>query len=199
MCAQISRLEGDRLAHVVDIIQSALPPNSRSNSNESEDAELEIPVDELDTFTLRKLQDYVMGASASSVTMLQPKKKRGPPPGVSPRAPKEPAAKKAKTSGQVGRPSKQKLQGQQQSVESVNYTNISAPASTTAPTFFSDRTFDSAAAEGSGSDNDGNTHSCFIFVLIFLRGAARAPWTIGQFGFVCFRDGCGVSSGRCAG
>jgi hypothetical protein len=42
------------MVRVVDIIKSALPHESRDDSDE-----IEIPLDELDTLTLRKLQQFV--------------------------------------------------------------------------------------------------------------------------------------------
>jgi hypothetical protein len=54
LISRIHRLPPDRMARVVDIIQSAMPPSDRDDSDE-----VEIPLDELDTKTLRKLQDFV--------------------------------------------------------------------------------------------------------------------------------------------
>ena len=54
LIAQIHKLPGEKMARVVHIIQSALPPSDREDGDE-----VEIPLDELDTATLRKLQDYV--------------------------------------------------------------------------------------------------------------------------------------------
>ena len=42
------------MQQVVDIIQDAIPPEKRGEGDE-----IEIPLDELDTFTLRKLQSFV--------------------------------------------------------------------------------------------------------------------------------------------
>jgi hypothetical protein len=42
------------MPHVLNIIQSALPP--REND---EDGDIEVPLDALDTFTLRKLQKFI--------------------------------------------------------------------------------------------------------------------------------------------
>ena len=54
LISRIHKLVPDRMAKVVDIIQSALPPCDRDDTDE-----VEIPLEELDTKTLRKLQDYV--------------------------------------------------------------------------------------------------------------------------------------------
>ena len=42
------------MQQVVDIIQDAIPPEKRGEGDE-----IEVPLDELDTFTLRKLQSFV--------------------------------------------------------------------------------------------------------------------------------------------
>ena len=42
------------MQQVVDIIKDAIPPEKRGEGDE-----IEIPLDELDTFTLRKLQSFV--------------------------------------------------------------------------------------------------------------------------------------------
>lgn len=42
------------MPHVLNIIQSALPP--RENEDEGD---IEVPLDALDTFTLRKLQKFI--------------------------------------------------------------------------------------------------------------------------------------------
>jgi hypothetical protein len=55
LIAQIHRLPGEKMDHVVEIIQAAMKPNQRGDNND----EIEIPLDELDTLTLRKLQRYV--------------------------------------------------------------------------------------------------------------------------------------------
>jgi len=51
----IQRLDGEQINAVVDIIQSAMPHIDCGGDSD----ELEIPMDELDTYTLRQLQDYV--------------------------------------------------------------------------------------------------------------------------------------------
>lgn len=67
LIAQIHKLPADKMPHVLNIIQSALPP--REND---EDGDIEVPLDALDTFTLRKLQKFievsvVFGGDTSSV------------------------------------------------------------------------------------------------------------------------------------
>ena len=52
LIAQIHNLPPDRMETVVEIIQAAMPNNGG-------DEEIEIPLDDLDTMTLRKLQSYV--------------------------------------------------------------------------------------------------------------------------------------------
>jgi len=54
LIANIMKLDGDQMTSVVDIIQSAMPHTACGDGDE-----VEIPVDELDTYTLRQLQDYV--------------------------------------------------------------------------------------------------------------------------------------------
>jgi len=54
LISQIHKLPGERMQKVLDIIQSALPASEREDADE-----VEINVDELDTVTLRKLQEYV--------------------------------------------------------------------------------------------------------------------------------------------
>ena len=54
LIAQIHKLPSDKMPHVLNIIQSALPP--RENE---EDGDIEVPLDALDTFTLRKLQKFI--------------------------------------------------------------------------------------------------------------------------------------------
>jgi len=54
LIAQIHKLAPEKMEHVLNIIQDALPP--RENDD---DAEIEIPLDALDTFTLRKLQKFI--------------------------------------------------------------------------------------------------------------------------------------------
>ena len=54
LISRIHKLAPERMTRVVEIIQSAIPPSNRGDSDE-----VEIPLDELDTKTLRKLQEYV--------------------------------------------------------------------------------------------------------------------------------------------
>lgn len=54
LIAQIHKLPADKMPHVLNIIQSALPP--REND---EEGDIEVPLDALDTFTLRKLQKFI--------------------------------------------------------------------------------------------------------------------------------------------
>jgi hypothetical protein len=54
LISNIMKLDGDQMTTVVDIIQSAMPTTACGEGDE-----VEIPVDELDTYTLRQLQDYV--------------------------------------------------------------------------------------------------------------------------------------------
>jgi Bromodomain extra-terminal - transcription regulation len=55
LISQIHKLPADKMDQVVEIVQAAIKPGQRSDGNE----EIEIPLDELDTLTLRKLQRYV--------------------------------------------------------------------------------------------------------------------------------------------
>ena len=60
----IQRLDGDQITAVVDIIQSAMP----STDCGGEGDEVEIPMDELDTYTLRQLQDYVHSIQQQTIS-----------------------------------------------------------------------------------------------------------------------------------
>jgi len=55
LISQIHALPPQKLAKVIEIIQASLPPGRADDNGE----EVEIPIDELDTTTLRKLQEYV--------------------------------------------------------------------------------------------------------------------------------------------
>jgi len=55
LISQIQKLPADKMDQVVEIVQAAIKPGQRGVGNE----EIEIPLDELDTLTLRKLQKYV--------------------------------------------------------------------------------------------------------------------------------------------
>jgi hypothetical protein len=61
----IQRLDGDQITAVVDIIQSAMP----STDCGGEGDEVEIPMDELDTYTLRQLQDYVHSVQQQAISV----------------------------------------------------------------------------------------------------------------------------------
>lgn len=52
---QIQVLPPERMDFVIETIQAAMKPNQRGDGNE----DIEIPLDELDTATLRKLQRYI--------------------------------------------------------------------------------------------------------------------------------------------
>ncbi|CAE7373079.1 GTE8, partial [Symbiodinium microadriaticum] len=54
LISNIMKLDGEQMTGVVDIIQSAMPSAACGDGDE-----VEIPVDELDTYTLRTLQEYV--------------------------------------------------------------------------------------------------------------------------------------------
>lgn len=54
LISSIMKLDGEQMTGVVDIIQSAMPSAACGDGDE-----VEIPVDELDTYTLRTLQEYV--------------------------------------------------------------------------------------------------------------------------------------------
>jgi len=60
LIANIMKLDGEQMTAVVDIIQSAMPTTACGDGDE-----VEIPVDELDTYTLRQLQEHVQNALAS--------------------------------------------------------------------------------------------------------------------------------------
>jgi hypothetical protein len=139
----INKLDGDHIAAVVDIIQSAMP------SACSDGEEIEIPVDELDTFTLRKLQDFVQNALTA-----KSKKRAVPPPSPSARSstPRANPSKKSKTSsGPITQ--QQPLSGPPPiPIPAPPPTQPSAlPQSTTlsssAPTFFSNQSYASIPAE----------------------------------------------------
>lgn len=55
LIAEISRLPPNKMLEVVEIIRQVIPADS---SKEDSD-DIEIPLDELDTATLRKLQKFV--------------------------------------------------------------------------------------------------------------------------------------------
>jgi hypothetical protein len=84
----IQRLDGDQMASVVDIIQSAMP----STDCGGEGDEVEIPMDELDTYTLRQLQDFVHSVQQQTISI---KRKRQSMTSTTSRTPR---GKKAKSS-----------------------------------------------------------------------------------------------------
>lgn len=68
LIADISSLSVDKMSTVVDIVRAYLPTESRDNSNEN--AEIEIPLDKLDTGTLRRLQKFVSVSSLYVVVLV---------------------------------------------------------------------------------------------------------------------------------
>ena len=68
---------------VVEIIQAAMPPDRPDNGEE-----VEIPIDELDTATLRRLQEFVEGKKRPTAPVAAPPAKKskvspsGPPKGT---------------------------------------------------------------------------------------------------------------------
>jgi hypothetical protein len=63
----IMKLDGEQMTGVVDIIQSAMPSAACGDGDE-----VEIPVDELDTYTLRTLQEYVQSELAAKAKRRAP-------------------------------------------------------------------------------------------------------------------------------
>jgi Bromodomain extra-terminal - transcription regulation len=61
LISKIHQLPASKMQQVVDIIQDAIPPEKRGEGDE-----IEIPLDELDTFTLRKLQSFVEVSTSTS-------------------------------------------------------------------------------------------------------------------------------------
>jgi hypothetical protein len=55
LIAEISRLPANKMVEVVEIIRQVIPADSGKEDSD----EIEIPLDELDTATLRKLQKFV--------------------------------------------------------------------------------------------------------------------------------------------
>lgn len=88
LIANIMKLDGEQMTAVVDIIQSAMPTTACGDGDE-----VEIPVDELDTYTLRKLQDYVQNA-----LLAKSKKRNSIPPSPSTKS-KSQGAKRARSNG----------------------------------------------------------------------------------------------------
>jgi len=56
LIAAIHVLPSDKMQQVIDIIQQALPPD---HTNRSDEGDVEVPLDDLDTFTLRQLQRFI--------------------------------------------------------------------------------------------------------------------------------------------
>lgn len=69
LIGQVHKLPSHKMEQVLEIIQAAMP----SDHNGENDEEIEVPLDSLDTFTLRKLQKFIDENSDKS-----DKKKRGP-------------------------------------------------------------------------------------------------------------------------
>lgn len=87
LCEMISQLDEAAMDEVVTLIQEALPAGSKSDSQE-DDGELEVPLDDLDTATLRRLQDLVRTSLAGPAAVAARQKKRstsGAPSGRTPR------------------------------------------------------------------------------------------------------------------
>merc|ERR1711871_1609069 len=83
LISQINELQPEKLEKVVEIIQAAMPPDRPDNGEE-----VEIPIDELDASTLRRLQEFVEGKKRPSVPSATPPAKKnkvspsGPPKGA---------------------------------------------------------------------------------------------------------------------
>jgi len=76
LIAQIHKLPSELMEQVLEIIQAALPPST------GDDAEIEVPLDALDTFTLRKLQRFVDEHNKSKKAVKgAPKKRKSAVPG----------------------------------------------------------------------------------------------------------------------
>lgn len=86
----IQRLDGDQITAVVDIIQSAMP----STDCGGEGDEVEIPMDELDTYTLRQLQDYVHSVQQQAINVKRKRQSMSNPSS----AVRTPRGKKSKSS-----------------------------------------------------------------------------------------------------
>jgi hypothetical protein len=71
------KLPPEKMEKVVEIIQSALK-ELRPDSNDSDDNEIEIPLDELDTHTLRRLQQFIAEHEDSEKKKKVPKLKEPP-------------------------------------------------------------------------------------------------------------------------
>jgi hypothetical protein len=88
----IHRLDGDQMTAVVDIIQSAMPSTDCGGDGD----EVEIPMDELDTYTLRQLQDYVHSIQQQTISIKRKRQSMS-----SSNSARTPRGKKAKNSTSV--------------------------------------------------------------------------------------------------
>jgi len=100
---EIHQLPPERMEQVVEIIQAAMP-------NKGEGEEIEIPLDDLDTLTLRKLQAYVASCTG--------KKKKQRPPGAIPKKPRASNANGVRSP--AGAPNSK---GKQGSVDQLQHSN----------------------------------------------------------------------------
>jgi hypothetical protein len=125
------------MAAVVDIIQSVMP----SACSDGED--IEIPVDELDTYTLRQLQDFVQNALTAK------SKKRTVPPSPSGRTstPRSNPPKKSRTASASAQPSSAPPPLPIPAPPSHNTTPSQPLITTSAPTFFSNQSYTSLPSE----------------------------------------------------
>merc|ERR1711871_624627 len=71
LISQINELQPEKLEKVVEIIQAAMPPDRPDNGEE-----VEIPIDELDASTLRRLQEFVEGKKRPSAPSATPPAKK---------------------------------------------------------------------------------------------------------------------------
>merc|ERR1711871_491494 len=72
LISQIHTLKPEKMEKVVEIIQAAMPPDRPDNGEE-----VEIPIDELDTATLRRLQEFVEGKKRPPASITAPPTKKG--------------------------------------------------------------------------------------------------------------------------
>ena len=72
---KIHKLPSQKMARIAEIIQESIPPEQRSSGD------VEIPIDDLDTYTLRRLQDYVKGGKGGGGNRGGGSKKRKAPSG----------------------------------------------------------------------------------------------------------------------
>ena len=81
LISKMHKLPPEKMEKVVEIIQSALK-ELRPDSNDGDDSEIEIPLDELDTHTLRRLQQFIADHEDSEkkkkVSTQKPKLKEPP-------------------------------------------------------------------------------------------------------------------------